>query len=50
MATTPKPTSRSTSRAKKSIYPREVTGLLVMGILVLLLTIIAYWQATWSAR
>jgi hypothetical protein len=33
------------------VYPREITGLILIGILVLILTIIRYWQTiSWNLR
>ena len=50
MGTTPKPASTD-KPPKKPVYPREVTGLILIGILVLILTIVRYWHnIAWSAR
>jgi hypothetical protein len=36
---------------RKPVYPREITGLVLIGILVLVLTIIRYWQSiSWNLR
>jgi len=38
-------------RHRHSIYAAEATGLLLMAILLLILTIIRYWRyIPWSAR
>jgi hypothetical protein len=45
------PAFTSRRPGRKPIYPREVTGLVLMAILVLILTMIGYWQTiSWSAR
>ncbi|HEX6502974.1 MAG TPA: hypothetical protein VF011_06970 [Terriglobales bacterium] len=50
MSTAPKPAPHS-GRSKKPVYPREVTGLILIGILVLVVTIIRYWQSiSWNLR
>lgn len=49
VSTSPKPVPRQPSR--KPVYPREITGLLLIGILILVLTIIRYWQyISWNLR
>ncbi|HVO62407.1 MAG TPA: hypothetical protein VMT53_15835 [Terriglobales bacterium] len=52
MSTAPKPAPQSRPRpSRKPVYPREVTGLVLIGILVLILTIIRYWQTiSWNLR
>jgi hypothetical protein len=52
VSTAPKPVPHSRSpHPRKPVYPREVTGLVLIGILVLILTIIRYWQnISWNLR
>lgn len=52
MSTAPKPVPHSKPEAsRKPVYPREVLGLVLIGILVLILTIIRYWQnISWNLR
>lgn len=52
VSTAPKPAPQSRPRpSRKPVYPREVTGLVLIGILVLILTIIRYWQTiSWNLR
>ena len=48
---TPKPASDNKHQHRHSIYAAEATGLLVMAVLLLVLTIIRYWRyIPWSAR
>jgi hypothetical protein len=48
---TRKPASDSKHQHRHSIYAAEATGLLVMAVLLLILTIIRYWRyIPWSAR
>jgi len=38
-----------TRRSKKPVYPRETAGLILIRVLVLILTIVRYWQAiSWN--
>jgi hypothetical protein len=47
----PKPTSDNKHQHRHSIYAAEATGLLVMAVLLLVLTIVRYWRyIPWSAR
>ncbi len=47
----PKPAADSKHQHRHSIYAAEATGLLVMAVLLLVLTIIRYWRyIPWSAR
>jgi hypothetical protein len=47
----PKPASDNKHQHRHSIYAAEATGLLVMAVLLLVLTIIRYWRyIPWSAR
>ena len=47
----PKPVSDNKHRHRHSIYAAEATGLLLMAVLLLVLTIIRYWRyIPWSAR
>jgi hypothetical protein len=52
----PKPVADNEHQGDKhqhrhSIYAAEATGLLLMAVLLLVLTIIRYWQyISWSAR
>jgi len=49
--TTPKPASDNKDQHRHSIYAAEATGLLVIAVLLLVLTIIRYWRyIPWSAR
>src|SRR5258708_9332819 len=41
---TPKPASDNKHRHRHSIYAAEATGLLLMAVLLLVLTIIRYWR------
>jgi hypothetical protein len=46
-----KPTSDDQHRHRHPTYAAEATGLLLMAILLLILTIIRYWSyIQWSAR
>jgi len=48
---TPKPASDNKHQHHHSIYAAEATGLLVIAVLLLVLTIIRYWRyIPWSAR
>jgi hypothetical protein len=47
----PKPASDNEHQHRHSIYAAEATGLLVIAVLLLVLTIIRYWRyIPWSAR
>jgi hypothetical protein len=47
----PKPASDNKHQHRHSIYAAEATGLLVIAVLLLVLTIIRYWRyIPWSAR
>jgi hypothetical protein len=47
----PKPASDSKHQHRHSIYAAEATGLLVIAVVLLVLTIIRYWRyIPWSAR
>jgi hypothetical protein len=47
----PKPASDNKHQHHHSIYAAEATGLLIMAVLLLVLTIIRYWRyIPWSAR
>jgi len=47
----PKPAAESKHQHRHSIYAAEATGLLLMAVLLLVLTIIRYWRyIPWSAR
>jgi len=47
----PKPASDNKDQHRHSIYAAEATGLLVIAVLLLVLTIIRYWRyIPWSAR
>jgi len=47
----PKPASENKHQHRHSIYAAEATGLLVMAVLLLVLTIVRYWRyIPWSAR
>ena len=49
--TPPKPVADSKHEHHRSIYAAEATGLLLMAVLLLILTIIRYWRyIPWSAR
>ncbi len=52
MSTSPKPVPHSRPQhPRKPVYPREITGLILIGILVLILTIIRYWSnISWNLR
>jgi len=52
VSTAPKPVPQSRPEPpRKPVYPREITGLLLIGLLVLILTIIRYWQnISWNLR
>jgi len=48
---TPKPAPDNKHQHRHSIYAAEATGLLVIAVLLLVLTIIRYWRyIPWSAR
>jgi hypothetical protein len=50
-APVPKPAAESRHEHRHSIYAAEATGLLLMAVLLLVLTIIRYWRyIPWSAR
>ena len=47
----PKPASDNKHQHRHSVYAAEATGLLVIAVLLLVLTIIRYWRyIPWSAR
>jgi hypothetical protein len=47
----PKPVADNKHQHRHSIYAAEATGLLLMAVLLLILTIIRYWRyIPWSAR
>jgi hypothetical protein len=47
----PKPASDNKHQHRHSIYAAEATGLLVIAVVLLVLTIIRYWRyIPWSAR
>ena len=47
----PKPASDHKDQHRHSIYAAEATGLLVIAVVLLVLTIIRYWRyIPWSAR
>jgi hypothetical protein len=47
----PKPASISKHQHLHSIYAAEATGLLLMAVLLLVLTVVHYWRyIPWSAR
>jgi len=47
----PKPASDNKHQHRHSIYAAEASGLLVIAVLLLVLTIIRYWRyIPWSAR
>jgi hypothetical protein len=47
----PKPVAENKHQHHHSIYAAEATGLLLMAVLLLVLTIIRYWRyIPWSAR
>jgi hypothetical protein len=47
----PKPAADNKHQHRHSIYAAEATGLLLMAVLLLVLTIIRYWRyIPWSAR
>ncbi len=47
----PKTASESKHQQRHSIYAAEATGLLLMAVLLLILTVIRYWRdIPWSAR
>ncbi|HKM46574.1 MAG TPA: hypothetical protein VJX69_03255 [Terriglobales bacterium] len=49
--TPPKPVADNKHRHHHSIYAAEASGLLLMAVLLLILTIIRYWRyIPWSAR
>jgi len=49
--TPPKPVADSKHQHHHAIYAAEATGLLLMAVLLLILTIIRYWRyIPWSAR
>ncbi len=49
--TPPKPVADNKHQHHHSIYAAEATGLLLMAVLLLILTIIRYWRyIPWSAR
>jgi hypothetical protein len=49
-ATSPQPDHPSPGR-KHPIYTREAAGVLIIGLLVLILTLVRYWHSiAWSAR
>jgi hypothetical protein len=52
VSTAPKPVPNSRpAHQRKAVYPREITGLILIAILVLILTIIRYWQnISWNLR
>jgi len=46
-----RPATGSNHQHRHSIYSAEATGLLLMAVLLLILTIIRYWRyIPWSAR
>jgi hypothetical protein len=48
---TPKPVSADKHQHRHSIYAAEATGLLLMAVLLLILTIIRYWRyIPWNAH
>ena len=47
----PKPAADNKHQHRHSIYAAEATGLLLMAVLLLILTLIRYWRyIPWSAR
>jgi hypothetical protein len=47
----PKPVADNKHQHYHSIYAAEATGLLLMAVLLLILTVIRYWRyIPWSAR
>jgi hypothetical protein len=47
----PKPASDNKHHHRHSIYAAEATGLLVIAVVLLVLTIVRYWRyIPWSAR
>jgi len=43
--------SSGVKRQKTHIYSAEATGLLIIGLLILILTLVRYWHyINWSAR
>jgi hypothetical protein len=51
VSTSPKPVPQSSQHPRKPVYPREITGLVLIGILILILTIIRYWSnISWNLR
>ncbi|MGO8984059.1 MAG: hypothetical protein ACLPHI_18005 [Terriglobales bacterium] len=47
----PKPGANEKHRHDPAIYAAEATGLLLMAVLLLILTVIRYWRyIPWSAR
>ena len=49
--TSPKPAADDKHEHHHAIYAAEATGLLLMAVLLLILTVIRYWQyIPWSAR
>jgi hypothetical protein len=48
----PKPVPASGTRgSEKPLYPREIADLSLIAVLVLILTIVRYWQAiSWNVR
>jgi hypothetical protein len=47
----PKPASDNKRQHRHSIYAAEATGLLVIAVVLLVLTIVRYWRyIPWSAR
>lgn len=50
MSTSPKPVPQR-PHPRKPVYSREITGLVLIGILILILTIIRYWSnISWNLR
>jgi len=46
-----KPASENKHQQRHSIYAAEATGLLLMAVLLLILTVVRYWRdIPWSAR
>jgi hypothetical protein len=49
-ATSPQPEHQTPGR-KHPIYTREAAGVLIIGVLILILTLVRYWHhIAWSAR
>jgi hypothetical protein len=49
-ATSPQP-EHPTPERKHPIYTREAAGVLIIGVLILILTLVRYWHhIAWSAR